>query len=71
MYRVMFWEFSELYHRQEVVGALLTHAGSGSETETDCALAALSALAASSSSSTDSRYGGARGAGRELSLIHI
>ncbi|CAN0020481.1 unnamed protein product, partial [Laminaria digitata] len=60
MYRGMFWEFSELYHRQEVVGALLTHAGSGSETETDCALTALSALAASSSSSADSSGGGLR-----------
>ena len=42
------------------MGALLTHAGSGSETETDCALAALSALADSSSFKADSRYAGAR-----------
>lgn len=51
MYRIMFWEFSELYHRQEVVGALLTHAGAGSEAETDCSLSALSALAAASADS--------------------
>ena len=45
MYQAMFQEFSELYHRQEVVGALLTHAGAGSVAETDSALAALSSLA--------------------------
>ncbi|CAM9211941.1 unnamed protein product [Discosporangium mesarthrocarpum] len=45
LYRVMFQEFFELYHQQEVVGALLTHSGAGSERERDCALATLAALA--------------------------
>lgn len=45
MYEGMFQEFPELYHRQEVVGALLTHAGAGSVAETDSSLAALSTLA--------------------------
>lgn len=53
MYEAMFQEFPELYHRQEVVGALLTHAGAGSVAETDSALAALSALACSP---PDARY---------------
>lgn len=47
MYRGIFSEFSEAYHRQEVVGALITHCGSGAEMETDSALSALSALASS------------------------
>ncbi|CAN0381634.1 unnamed protein product, partial [Ectocarpus sp. 13 AM-2016] len=41
----IFSGFSEAYHRQEVVGALITHCGAGSELETDSALEALSALA--------------------------
>lgn len=45
MYREIFSGFSEAYHRQEVVGALITHCGAGSELETDSALSALSALA--------------------------
>ncbi|CAN0115626.1 unnamed protein product [Ectocarpus fasciculatus] len=45
MYREIFSGFSEAYHRQEVVGALITHCGAGSEVETDSALSALSALA--------------------------
>lgn len=45
MYRGIFWEFSDAFNRQEVVGALITHCGAGSEMETDSALSALSALA--------------------------
>ncbi|CAN0381377.1 unnamed protein product [Ectocarpus sp. 13 AM-2016] len=45
MYREIFSGFPEAYHRQEVVGALITHCGAGSELETDSALEALSALA--------------------------
>lgn len=45
MYRGIFWEFSDPFNRQEVVGALITHCGAGSEIETDSALSALSALA--------------------------
>ncbi|CBJ26655.1 conserved unknown protein [Ectocarpus siliculosus] len=48
MYREIFSGFSEAYHRQEVVGALITHCGAGSELETDSALSALSALASPS-----------------------
>ncbi|CAM9123067.1 unnamed protein product [Ectocarpus sp. 12 AP-2014] len=48
MYREIFSGFSEAYHRQEVVGALITHCGAGSELETDSALEALSALASPS-----------------------
>lgn len=33
------------YYVYQVVGALLTHAGAGSEAEADCALEALSSLA--------------------------
>lgn len=46
MYREMFCEFSDsVLYRQEVVGALITHCGAGSDMETDSALSALSALA--------------------------
>lgn len=46
MYREMFLEFSDsILYRQEVVGALITHCGAGSDMETDSALSALSALA--------------------------
>lgn len=46
MYREMFLEFSgSVLYRQEVVGALITHCGAGSDMETDSALSALSALA--------------------------
>eukprot|EP00903_Cladosiphon_okamuranus_P011447 g10784.t1 len=49
MYRDMFWEFSDsVLYRQEVVGALITHCGAGSDMETDSALSALSALASPS-----------------------
>eukprot|EP00752_Nemacystus_decipiens_P018674 g16742.t1 len=52
MYREMFWEFSDsVLYRQEVVGALITHCGAGSEMETDSALSALSALASPSDES--------------------
>ena len=44
LYELMFAEFVEPYHRQEVVGNLITHAGSGNTAEVDAALGVLVAL---------------------------